>query len=141
VASQLLSGASHRAPQPLLFIRHEAQNQFSGYMPSPQSFGVGVIPLPPLRRAIGVRLRQMQLSFNCRSSACHTGFQYCAVDSITASLTPDSASQPASAQFRLSGTELAPLKPELAHLGCIRNHHRQHLLVYVDTGYFVTTIP
>src|SRR6202023_2933259 len=42
-----------------------------------------------------------------------------------------------STQFRVSSAEFTPLKTELAHLRCIRNYHRQHLLVYVYTGYSV----
>src|ERR1700693_1876972 len=91
-------------------------------------------------RPLGARLEcaWARCSFNCPSNACHTGFQYCAVDSITASCTPDSASPTANPpQFRVSSAEFTPLKTELAHLRCIRNYHRQHLLVYVDTGYSV----
>jgi hypothetical protein len=48
-------------------------------------------------------------------------------------------SQPVSQQTQgaRARAELPPLKPELAHFGCVRDHYRQHLLVYVDARYLV----
>jgi len=50
-----------------------------------QPFGIAEIALAAFGRLVGMRLRQMQsvFAFQC----CQTGFQYCAVDSITASFT------------------------------------------------------
>jgi hypothetical protein len=113
VAPQLVLGAHERAPQTLLGIRHEAQGQLPSHQPPHPTFGVGKVVLASLPCAIGVRLRQVQCSemgrapsrfwasgFQYRSRAPQTGFQYCAVDSMTTSSTCCSTSQPAIAAAR-----------------------------------------
>src|SRR5712691_4137458 len=98
VAGQLVLSAHYGAPQSLFGIGHKAQGQLLGHEPFYQSFRIGEILLPPLRPAIGLRLgsapdigpapsRFWQVGFQYRSSAPQTGFQYCAVDSITTSST------------------------------------------------------
>jgi len=91
VTDQLLFGPCHGAPQPLLRIRHETQDQFSGNVPPHQPFGTLKSRLRPLGALLECACARCSLYLP--SSACQTGFQYCAVDSITASFTSCSASQ------------------------------------------------
>jgi hypothetical protein len=134
VASQLLFGAGQGAPQPLLFVWHKAQNQFAGYVPSGQPFGICEIPLPPLRRLVGMRLRQFQPVSALQRlphrlpvlrGRLHDHFLHALFGQPRVEQT----------QIATSRSELAPLKPKFAYSGCVRDHHRQHLLVNVYTCY------
>ena len=56
----LVLGAGERPPQALLAIGHKAQGQLLGHQPLHQTFRVGEIFLAPVRRAVRLRLGQMQ---------------------------------------------------------------------------------
>ena len=92
------------------------------------------MPLTAPRRSIGVCLRQY--SWHCPSSCCHTGFQYCAVDSITTSLTLRSFSQMA---IRRNSDSVVPnlgsFEPQLAFARTLGRYYRQHLLMNIDSRY------
>jgi len=60
ITPQLLLAARQRAPQALLLVRHETQDQFPRHMPAHQPFGVAEIPLAPSPGTIGLCLRQFQ---------------------------------------------------------------------------------
>src|SRR6266403_1199135 len=87
VAPQLVLLARYRPPQTLLGIRHKAQRQFSGHQPLHQAFGIAEILLAPSRFS--------RTGFQYRSSVPQTGFQYCAVDSMTTSSASCSTSHAA----------------------------------------------
>jgi len=120
VAGQLVLAARHGPPQPLFGVGHEAEES---------------VPRPTCRRrsrsaSAKSRLRPCGARLECacaRASSqwafqlCHTGFQYCAVDSMTASRTAWRSSTPAtpatrwpSCQTCAAGTENSPSRPASA---------------------------
>ena len=137
-----------RPPQPLLDVRHKTQRQLLGDQPFHQPFGIRKILLPAARaldstapapdaapRHAGRRLGAAAArGCQCRSSASHTGRQYCAVDSITTSSTSRSTSQSASARNCSGLVPTCRRSNSLLALDFdVRDHHRQHLLVHIDS--------
>ena len=111
VARDLVLPAHHGPPEPLLRVGHKAQRQLLRHQPLHQPFGIREISLPsrgPRFDCACARCnvpdigpapsRRRRRGCQYRSSASHTGRQYCAVDSITTSSTSRSASQSASAR-------------------------------------------
>jgi len=95
-------------------------------------------------RPFGARLEWAcaSCSRHCPSSACQTGFQYCAVDSMTASRTSCSASHLGQClQFHRSGGELASCESELAYLGHLTDDYGQHLLMNINSRLSCTNFP
>ena len=136
VAGQLLPGARHGPPQPLLRIGYEAQNQLSGYESSHQALGVLKIPLATFRCAIRVRLRQMQLAHSLQLLPDGSPILGRRLhDRLAHPLFHQPVRQ--LAQLPIACAELALLEPELARLAHIAHHYRQHHFVNINAGYLV----
>jgi len=126
-------GASERTPQALVGVGHETENQFARHETPHQPLGILKVPLATAWRAIGMRLRQMQLALLFESPPHRlpvkcSGFHYYFADAPFAEPGGEFV------QIGSQRAELASLKAKLA-FGGVRDHHCQHALVYVNSGY------
>src|SRR3954470_728009 len=136
IARQLVATARHHAPQALLRIGDETQDQFPGNQSTYQPFGVGKVRLASLWRLVRLSLRQLELEASLqhlpnRLPILGGRFHHYLGDTLGCQPTRQRL------YLRVARSELTSLKPILAQAGHIGDHHREHLLMNIDTRNFV----
>ena len=121
------SGSARRPRAASPTVRHP-ENRASAHEPLDS-----IAPAPDEGAGHGPASRIDDCGCQSRSSVSHTGRQYCAVDSITTSSTSCVTSQSASPRRSPGWSHLPPYKLVLAIDRDVRDHHCQHLLVYIDS--------
>jgi hypothetical protein len=147
VARELELPAHHRAPQPLLGVRHKAQGQLLGHQPFHQAFGIGKVLLSSAWPAIGLGLGEVQRARR-RPGALSRLAAWLPVplqrfphgppilrgrfhDDFLNVLFKQPFSQ--TSQFVRTGPHPPPFELVLPLDFDIRHHHGQHPLVHIDS--------
>jgi hypothetical protein len=147
IPCQLILGPRQGAPEALFRIGHKAEPQLIGDQPFHEALAIREVSLPAPRRAIGLRLRQMEgagpsgggvsllgerlpVSFQGRPHGLPILRGRFHHDFYDVLLDQPLGQGP---QLGRSAAKLATVKREFADDFHIRHHHREHPFVHVDS--------